>query len=67
MSWIRKFSGAAIPFVLMHLLCCGGLLFLLISSGYLLILRQEGTNKIFLIPFLLRSSSLWNMHTETGL
>ncbi|MBI2314496.1 metal-sensing transcriptional repressor [Candidatus Daviesbacteria bacterium] len=37
----------------MYLLCCGGLFFLLISSGYLLILRQEGTNKIFLIPLLL--------------
>ena len=60
---IKKFFGASIPFLLFHILCCGGLLFLLVSSGYLLILRQEGTNKVFLIPLLILGGlSFWLYH-----
>lgn len=50
---IKKFIGSVIPFLIFHVFCCGSLLFLLISTGYLLALRQEGTNKVFLIPLIL--------------
>lgn len=50
---MKKIAGVIIPFVLQHFLCCGALLLFLISSGYLLSLRQEANNKIFLIPLIM--------------
>ncbi|OGG15367.1 hypothetical protein A3D77_07545 [Candidatus Gottesmanbacteria bacterium RIFCSPHIGHO2_02_FULL_39_11] len=45
---MKKVITGILPFLALHLFCCGTLLFFLISSGYLLILREEGRNKIFL-------------------
>lgn len=63
---MRKAAGAVIPFLFMHLICCGALLFFLATSGYLLILRQEGSNKIFLIPALLLSGGLLWLYRYHG-
>lgn len=60
MSIVKKLIAALLPFLGFHILCCGGLLFLLVSSGWLLILREEGANKIFLIPLLILAAlSFW--------
>ena len=50
---MRHFIGAITPFLFIHFICCGALLFFLVSSGYLLLLSLEGSNKFFLIPSLL--------------
>lgn len=47
---MKNFVGPIIPFLLFHLVCCGGLLIFLTTSGYLLLVRQEGANKLFLLP-----------------
>ena len=47
---MTKFLGGIIPFLILHLFCCGALLGILITTGYLFLLRQEGQNKIFLLP-----------------
>lgn len=66
MSIIKKLIGPALPFLGFHIFCCGGLLFLLVSSGWLLILRQEGTNKTFLIPFLLAGALAFWVYRRYG-
>lgn len=48
----KVFTGI-LPFLAIHVFCCGTLLFFLISSGYLLVLSNEGRNKIFLLPILI--------------
>ena len=50
---MKKFIGSIVPFFLFHLVCCGGLIIFLATSGYLLLVRQEGDKKIFLLPLLL--------------
>lgn len=47
-----KFLGSIVPFLVFHLFCCGALLGILITTGYLFLLSQEGQNKIFLLPAL---------------
>lgn len=49
---MKKIGGFIIPFFLQHLICCGALLIFLTASGYLLLIREEGRNKTFLIPLL---------------
>ena len=61
-----KFIGAAIPFLFFHLLCCGALLFFLVSTGYLLLLSNEGKSKIFLIPVLLLGALFLWLHHRHG-
>lgn len=50
---MKKVAGFGLPFVLTHFICCGALLFWLIGSGYLLVMSNEGRDKVFLIPALL--------------
>ena len=53
----------AIPFVITHIICCGALLLLLISSGYLLKLANEGRNKFLLTPSLIAvSAGIWLLY-----
>lgn len=49
---MKKFLGSVVPFLLFHLVCCGGLIIFLASSGYLLLVSQEGNRKTYLIPLL---------------
>lgn len=59
---MKKALGVAIPFLITHLICCGGLLFFLVTSGYLLLLYNESQNKIFLLPALiLLGLSAWQL------
>lgn len=55
---MKKVLGFMIPFTLQHIICCGALLFFLISSGLLLKFSQEGRNRIYLLPALLFVSLL---------
>lgn len=63
---VKKIAGGFIPFIFMHLLCCGALLFFLISSGYLLILRQEGSNKLFLLPAIILAGMVFALYKHHG-
>lgn len=49
---MKHFIGSIIPFLLFHLVCCGGFLIFLTTSGYLLLVRREGSNKLFLLPLI---------------
>lgn len=49
---MKKALGAALPFLMMHALCCGTVLVFLVSSGYLLALRQEGSTRTWLFALL---------------
>lgn len=63
---MKKVFGFSVPFFLSHLICCGALLFFLTGSGYLLILRQEGDTKIFLIPLILIASLVFWIYKYYG-
>lgn len=63
---MRKVVAGIIPFLFTHFLCCGALLFFLISSGYLLLLRQEATNKIFLLPALVFGGIIFGLYRYHG-
>lgn len=63
---MKKFIGSTIPFLLFHLVCCGGLLILLTASGILLTVRQEGSNKYFLIPAILIAAVFIWLHHRHG-
>ncbi|OGG17395.1 hypothetical protein A3D78_03905 [Candidatus Gottesmanbacteria bacterium RIFCSPHIGHO2_02_FULL_39_14] len=57
---MKKILTGTLPLIFFHLFCCGVLLYLLISSGILLLLANESRNKFFLIPLLfLAAFSLW--------
>lgn len=56
---MKKLIGGAIPFVIIHFICCGSILIYLIGSGYLLKLTNESQNKYLLIPSLLLLSFAW--------
>ena len=56
---MKKFIGGLIPFLTIHFICCGSLLVLLISSGYLLKLSNESQNKFLLVPALLLLIYIW--------
>ena len=47
---MKHFIGSIIPFLFFHLVCCGGFLIFLTTSGYLLLVRREGSSKLFLLP-----------------
>lgn len=59
---MKKFFGSTIPFLLFHLVCCGGFIIFLATSGYLLIIRQEGDKKRFLLPLLLLGGLFFFLH-----
>lgn len=63
---MKKFIGSVIPFLLFHLFCCGALLIFLTTSGYLLLIRNEGRNKTFLIPILLLGGLFFFLHWYFG-
>src|SRR5512134_2714074 len=50
---MKKAYGSLIPFLAIHFLCCGTLLYVLTASGYLYLLSVEGNNKTFLLPSLI--------------
>ena len=58
---MKKFIGGVIPFIVIHLFCCGSLLFFLVGSGYLLRLYNESQNKLFLIPSLMFLFLTWKL------
>ena len=61
--FMKKLLGTVIPFLITHLICCGTLLFFLISSGYLLTLANEGRNRLLLLPSLiLFVGGIWLLH-----
>ncbi|HKY74228.1 MAG TPA: hypothetical protein VJ246_02875 [Patescibacteria group bacterium] len=55
---IKKSIASMIPMLIMHVLCCGTMLYFLMTSGYLLFIRQEGEKKVWLIPILVFSTGL---------
>lgn len=59
---MKKFIGSALPFLLFHLVCCGGLIIFLATSGYLLLIRQEGDKKQFLTPLLILGGLFFWLH-----
>lgn len=64
---MKKFIGSVVPFLFFHLICCGGIIIFLATSGYLLLIRQEGDKKIYLIPLLLMgalSFFIYNRYTK---
>ena len=63
---VKKFIGSVIPFFFFHLVCCGALLIFLTTSGYLLLIREEGRNKTFLIPTLLLGGLFLFIHWHYG-
>lgn len=50
---MKHFITPVVSFLVTHLICCGALLTLLITSGYLLTIHHIGVEKKFLIPSLL--------------
>ncbi len=63
---MRKFIGTTIPFFIFHIICCGALLVFLTTSGYLLLIREEGRNKTFLLPLILLGLVLFLLHWYYG-
>lgn len=63
---MKKFFGSVVPFLLFHLVCCGGLIIFLASSGYLLLATQEGEKKQYLIPLLLLGGIAFLVHNIYG-
>lgn len=63
---MKKFFGSTIPFLLFHLICCGGFIIFLATSGYLLVIRQEGDKKKFLIPLLILGGLFFWLHRSYG-
>lgn len=59
---MKKFIGSVVPFFLFHLVCCGALIIFLATSGYLLLIRQEGDRKTFLLPLLAIGGILFFLH-----
>ncbi len=59
---MRKITGVVIPFLFQHLLCCGAFLFFLMSSGYLLMIRQEADKKLFLLPAIVATALLIGLY-----
>lgn len=60
---MKKTLSGIIPLILIHIICCGGALIFLISSGYLLKLSNESQNRFFLIPSILLLFLAWK---QTG-
>ena len=56
---MKKFIGGILPLLIIHLICCGSILFFLIGSGYLLKLSNESQNKLWLIPSLILLWIAW--------
>lgn len=63
---MKKIAGFGLPFVLTHFICCGALLFWLVSSGFLLTVSIEGRNRLFLIPALLVLGLLTYLYIHHG-
>lgn len=61
---MKKFIGSVVPFFLFHLVCCGGLIIFLATSGYLLLVRQEGDKKTYLIPLLVLGGLVFYFHNR---
>ncbi len=59
---MKRIVGLAIPFIFQHIICCGALLFFLVSSGYLLAFRLEAENRVFLLPGLLVAALVIGIH-----
>lgn len=59
---MTKLFGGILPFLISHLLCCGALLGVLIATGYLYLLSQEGQNKTFLLPTIIVAVFLFWLH-----
>jgi len=64
---LARLGGGIIPFILIHIFCCGTLLVLLISSGYLLKLSNEGQNRFLLIPALIALVLVWRLFKQKNL
>lgn len=47
-----KLLGSVVPFLIFHLFCCGALLGMLITTGYLYLFSQEGERKTLFLPTL---------------
>lgn len=63
---MRKLSGGILPFLFLHIFCCGALLIFLVSSGTLLFLSREASNRVFLLPALAVTGFLmWISHRHT--
>lgn len=61
-----KFLGTTIPYLIFHLFCCGALLGILITTGYLYLLSQEGENKTLLLPALALAIFFFWLHRRHG-
>ena len=63
---MKKLLGSTVPFLIFHFFCCGALLFYFTASGYLLLMREEGRNKYFLIPALIMGGLLFYLYHRHG-
>lgn len=61
---MKKFIGSVVPFFLFHLVCCGALIIFLATSGYLLLVYNEGVKKTYLIPLLLLGGLAFFIHNR---
>lgn len=60
---MKKLIASTIPMFFMHILCCGAVLYFLMTSGYLLVIRQEGNSKIWFIPLIVSTVVLVTLIT----
>lgn len=63
---MKHFMTAVTTFFATHVLCCGVLLTFLMSSGYLLLLRQEADKRWFLLPMVLLGTFFFWMYYDHG-
>ncbi len=61
---MKHFFGPIITFFITHVICCGVLLTLLITSGYLLTIHHIGAEKKFLIPALIIIAVAYYIYRE---
>lgn len=64
---MKKMIASFLPILILPFTCtlllCGAAIAFLVSSGSLLLLREEGRNKVFIIPLLLLAAFLlWLRH-----
>lgn len=62
---MKRSLTAIVPVTLLHVACCGGLLLLLASSGWLTVLASEAQSRTALLPLLAATgASLWLWHRQ---
>lgn len=64
---MKRSLSAIVPVTVFHVFCCGGLLLLLASGGWLVVLASEGRSKLALLPLLaVTGASFWLWRRQRG-